>query len=85
MSRIAKALRAARANARAYRNCKYRPNFHLLVEEVLELSQALRGKHEHPPWFELIQIMGISANWLADMMNDPDVEQGIIELINKLE
>ena len=35
-----------------------------LQEEVLELSLALRGRHEHQPELELMQIAAIALNWL---------------------
>lgn len=54
-------------NALAHVDYQPRPDFHQLVEEVLELSQAIRNKHEHPIELELIQIGGIVLNWLADI------------------
>ena len=35
-----------------------------LQEEVYELAGALRGEHEHPADFELMQIAAICINWL---------------------
>lgn len=35
-----------------------------LAEEVLELTAALGGKHEHSPDVELRQIASIALNWL---------------------
>jgi len=54
-------------NAQAHVDHRPRPDFHQLVEEVLELSMAIRGNHEHPIEIELIQIGGIVLNWLADI------------------
>lgn len=42
---------------------KYR-RLAVLSEELGELSASLKGKHEHPPETELIQIAGICINWL---------------------
>lgn len=35
-----------------------------LVEETGELAAAIKGKHEHPDTLELLQVNGISRNWL---------------------
>lgn len=35
-----------------------------LVEEVLELTSALEGRHKHAPEVELTQIAAIALNWL---------------------
>lgn len=35
-----------------------------LAEEVLELTSALEGRHEHAPEVELMQIAAIALNWL---------------------
>lgn len=64
---IAIAMRKVYENAQAHIDYQPRPDFHQLVEEVLELSQAVRGHHEHPVEFELIQIAGIVLNWLGDI------------------
>ncbi len=80
MAKIALALRAVKANARKHQRDEHRPEFHMLAEEVLELSMALRGQHEHPAWMELIQIGGIVINWLADII----AERGDTEIIEYL-
>ena len=78
--KITLARRAIDSNARQHRHDEYRPEFHMLAQEMLELSLALRGRHEHPAWRELIQIGGIVTNWLADIM----AEQGDAEIIEYL-
>lgn len=78
--KITLARRAIDSNARQHRYDEWRPDFHMLAEEMLELSLALRGQHEHPPWLELVQIGGIVTNWLADIM----VEQGDTEIVEYL-
>ena len=35
-----------------------------LLEEIAELAQALEGKHDHSPEYELRQIASIALNWL---------------------
>jgi hypothetical protein len=40
------------------------PSVPMLAREIGELSNALAGKHEHPPEYELAQIAGIAINWL---------------------
>ncbi len=77
MAKIALALRAVKANTRKHQHDEYRPEFHMLAQEMLELSLALRGRHEHPAWLELVQIGGVVINWLADIM----AEQGDAEVI----
>ena len=57
------AIRLIRENAE--RHSEKRPTFGTLMEEVAELTLALRGKHEHPPELELVQIGGIVANMLC--------------------
>ena len=84
MPRIAQALRAITANARKHQHDEYRPEFHMLAQEMLELSLALRNRHKHPAWLELIQIGGVVTNWLADIItNQGDVE--IMEYIKQKE
>lgn len=84
MAKIALALRAIKANARKHQHDEYRPEFHMLAQEVLELSLALRDRHEHPARLELIQIGGVVVNWLADMMSqNGDTE--VVEYIKENE
>lgn len=84
MAHVALALRAIKANARKHQHDEYRPEFHMLAQEVLELSLALRDRHEHPALLELVQIGGIVTNWLADIMADQDYTE-IIEYIRQHE
>ncbi len=56
----------------------------MLAQEMLELSLALRNRHQHAAWLELIQIGGIAVNWLADIMAElGDTE--IVEYIRENE
>ena len=48
----------------AVRHSHLKPNLQMLVEEVGELAAALGERHEHEPSHELIQIGGITLNWL---------------------
>lgn len=64
---IALAMRKVYQNALAHATDIRRPDFHMLAEEVLELSLALRGLHEDSVEHELTQIAGIALNWLADL------------------
>ena len=68
LSPFGKAVGRVKANALAHRLNTRRPSFHMLAEELLELSLALRGQHEHSPEHELAQIGGMAINWLADLM-----------------
>lgn len=47
-----------------------------LCAEVGELADAIKGKHEHSPQVELIQIAGICINWLRTMP-EFDVEEAL--------
>ena len=67
---LEKALEEIGKNARLHQH--KRPSLDMLMEEVQELSEALEGQHEHPPAFELIQIGGIVANWLAQINTNSD-------------
>lgn len=84
MARVALALRAIKANARKHQCDEYRPEFHMLAREMLELSLALRNRHEHPAWLELIQIGGVVVNWLADIVTEQG-DAGIVEYVRETE
>jgi NTP pyrophosphatase (non-canonical NTP hydrolase) len=78
------ALRAINKNARHFESKMWtddRPDerrFLSLVSEVGELSDAIKGKHEHPTEVELIQIAGICLNWLRVLdKNGIDLEEAL--------
>lgn len=64
---LAIVMRTVYENAKRHANYQPRPDFSMLAQEVLELSLSLRGRHEHPPEWELVQIGGVVLNWLADI------------------
>lgn len=84
MAKLALALRAIRANAREHHKDSRRPDFHMLAEEILELSLALRENHEHDPWHELVQIGGVAANWIADLI-EASSDAEIVDFIREVE
>lgn len=51
----------------ASQNIHKRPKFTTLLEEMTELTLALRGKHDHPAELELIQIASVALNLLAQV------------------
>ena len=57
-------------NANHYQYKIGRIDLRMLIEEVGELAEALAGKHEHSPEYELIQIGGIAINWLRQYIGE---------------
>ncbi len=71
---IDKALLHIRQNACAYLDKV--PTLAMLLEEISELADALEGKHEHPPKYELTQIGGICTNWLRLIYQEENERPG---------
>ena len=67
LGHVAVAMRKVYQNAQDHINYRPPPDFAMLAQEMLELSLSLRGRHEHPPEYELVQMGGIILNWLANI------------------
>lgn len=59
---LSKAVLLVEENARG--NAYKRPAMTTLIEEMAELTLALRGKHDDPVDVELVQIAGVAVNLL---------------------
>jgi hypothetical protein len=62
----------------------WRPDLYMFVEEIGELASSLQHEHEHAAWCELMQIGGITANWLADLIEE-NGDTEIVAFIKSLE